>query len=111
VNGDGARTSRSFFARFAIPACRPRIAVPPQPDWSSSPAAAAYGEVGAVAQCIRAFNGALHGTADAHGARWINLGETTRRQAEAHEFAPDELHPSAKALDAWAAKIDRQLKP
>lgn len=84
-----------------------RVVVLPQPDWSRSPVAASFGEPAALAEAIARFNAALADEARASGATFVDLHSLMRRQADARMVAPDGLHPSAEAYDAWAAELAR----
>jgi lysophospholipase L1-like esterase len=82
-----------------------RVFVLPQPDWSRSPSAADFGDPAAIRAKIEAYNDALRAEAEAVGARWVDLFPRMRREAEAGMVAPDGLHPSAAAYDAWAEDL------
>jgi lysophospholipase L1-like esterase len=84
-----------------------RLLVLPQPDWSRSPAAAAFGDPRALGAQIQAYNEVLHTETTAVGARWVDLGPTMRRQADDHVVASDGLHPAARAYDEWAEELAR----
>ena len=88
-----------------------RVVVVPQPDWSRSPAAAAFGTPASIDAAIRAFNAAIAEEAEAAGASYVDLTPLMAHQAEARELAPDGLHPSAAAYDAWAEAVARAVPP
>jgi acyl-CoA thioesterase-1 len=77
----------------------------PQPDWSRSPVASAFGTPEQLIAKIRAFNGALAEEAAAHHASYIDLSKLMAEQADAKMIASDGLHPSAEAYDAWALEL------
>ena len=81
------------------------IVVLPQPDWARSPTAHGFGDVEALGAQIRGFNDALSTEAKLRGARFVDLGALMKHQADSAELAPDGLHPSAVAYDAWAAAL------
>jgi lysophospholipase L1-like esterase len=87
-----------------------RIVALPQPDWSRSPVAAAFGDPESLAGRIERYNAILREEALRVGARWVDLFPLMRRQAEEGEIAADGLHPSAAAYEAWAEKL-AELKP
>lgn len=81
----------------------------PQPDWSQSPAAAAFGTPEALGADIASFNAALKEEVDAFGARYVDLFPLMHQQAQSKMLAADGLHPNAKAYDEWAAELFKQL--
>ncbi len=81
----------------------------PQPDWSVSPSAAAFGTPDTLRARIVAFNAILREEVERAGGTYIDLFPLMRRQAEAGMFAPDGLHPSAEALAEWAAALEERL--
>jgi lysophospholipase L1-like esterase len=83
----------------------------PQPDWSLSPAGAAFGDPGDIARTIERFNLIAHEEAERRGSRYIDLFPLMRRQAQAAMLAADGLHPSAEAHAQWAEELDRVLIP
>jgi lysophospholipase L1-like esterase len=87
-----------------------RVVVLPQPDWSRSPSAAAFGTQEALAGSIARFNAGLAEEALATGAEWIDLAPLMREQAARGQLASDGLHPSADAYDAWAGELARKLR-
>ena len=90
-----------------VPRCH--VIALPQPDWSLSPAARAFGPPETIGATIRTFNAILREEAMARGARFVDLFPLMRRQADAHMLASDGLHPSAAAYEAWADEIGRAL--
>jgi lysophospholipase L1-like esterase len=74
----------------------------PQPDWSLSPAARAYGEAATVRASIEAFNAVMRAECERAGSRYVDLFPLMRRQAAAGMLATDGLHPSAEAHREWA---------
>jgi acyl-CoA thioesterase-1 len=83
----------------------------PQPDWSLSPAGAAFGDPRDIARTIERFNAIARDEAERAGARYIDLFGLMREQAQAAMLAPDGLHPSAEAHAQWAARLDAVLTP
>jgi lysophospholipase L1-like esterase len=77
----------------------------PQPEWSLSPAAAAFGDPAQIGADIVAFNTVLREETEKVGARYIDLYPLMHHQAETKMLARDGLHPSARAHDEWAAKL------
>lgn len=77
----------------------------PQPDWSRSPVAGSFGDRATLAASIATFNAALADEAKRAGARYVDLTPTMNAQIDAGHIAPDGLHPSAEAYDAWAAAL------
>lgn len=86
-----------------------RVVVLPQPDWSGSPAAAAFGSREALAKEIVLFNAVLAEEARARKLTFVDLWPLMRAQAASGQIASDGLHPSAEAYDAWAAELARAL--
>lgn len=86
-----------------------RVVVLPQPDWSRSPSASAFGPQPVIADAIGRFNAVLAEEARARGALWVDLSPLMRQQAIGGQLASDGLHPSADAYDAWAAELARVL--
>ena len=83
----------------------------PQPEWSSSPAAASFGDPQKLGADIVAFNAVLREETAAVGARYVDLFPLMHRQAEAKSLASDGLHPSARAHDEWAAALFEAIAP
>jgi lysophospholipase L1-like esterase len=88
-----------------------RIVALPQPEWSLSPAAAWFGDPKAIGADIVAFNEILRDEARAAGARYVNLYPLMHEEAVAKMLARDGLHPSARALDEWAAALYERIEP
>jgi lysophospholipase L1-like esterase len=88
-----------------------RIVALPQPEWSLSPAAAWFGDPAQTGADIVAFNAILRDEAHAGGARYVDLYPLMHREAEAKMLASDELHPSARAHEEWAAALYEQIEP
>jgi lysophospholipase L1-like esterase len=84
-----------------------RLAVLPQPDWSRSPAARAFGSPAGIGARIVRFNAILREEATRRGARFVDLWPLMRAHAERGELAGDGLHPSAAAHEAWAAALEQ----
>lgn len=80
----------------------------PQPDWSLSPAARAFGGAPEIHALIVEANGILRDETAAVGASYVDLFPLMESQARAGMIAGDGLHPSAAAYDAWAAELARQ---
>jgi lysophospholipase L1-like esterase len=91
----------------------PRAAVHalPQPDWSLSPAGAAFGAPEAIARSIERFNAIAREEAERATSRYVDLFPLMREQARAAMLAHDGLHPSAEAHAQWAERLDRILIP
>ena len=83
----------------------------PQPDWSLSPAGAAFGDPRDIARMIERFNDVARAEAERARARYVDLFPLMREQAQAAMFAPDGLHPSAEAHAQWAQRLDALLTP
>lgn len=85
------------------------VVVVPQPDWSLSPIASAFGTPAAIAASIATFNAILAEEAKAVGARFIDLFPLMHTQALAKMLASDGLHPSATAYDEWGAELAKRV--
>jgi lysophospholipase L1-like esterase len=83
----------------------------PQPDWSLSPAGAAFGDPRDIARTIERFNAIARDEAERRGSRYVDLFPLMRRQAQAAMLAADGLHPSAEAHAQWAERLDAVLGP
>ena len=79
----------------------------PQPDWSLSPTAAAFGTPQDLGARIREFNDILRVEVEAIGGRYVNLFTLMQQQARAGMVSEDGLHPTAAAYDAWAEELAR----
>ncbi len=86
-----------------------RVVVLPQPDWSLSPVASAFGSPSSIATKIESFNGILAEEAKAIGARFVDLFPLMRKQAQAGMIAKDGLHPSATAYDEWGEALSKSV--
>ena len=83
----------------------------PQPDWSLSPMAAAFGSEPALHAKIVAFNGVLRAETEHVDGVYVDLFPEMEAEAEAHRLASDGLHPSAVAYDAWAVSLAKAVAP
>lgn len=114
VRGSNEATYRSRMRRIheALRAGAPDAAVHalPQPDWSVSPAAAAYGAAATLARAIERANEIARDEAERARARYVDIFPLMREQARRGMLAPDGLHPSAEAHAEWAAAIDELLR-
>ncbi len=104
-----AQVGRIFeaLARAGVPSSR--VVALPQPDWSLSPTGQRFGPQAVIHAQIVAFNAALREVATGLGARYVDLFPLMERQGRAAMFAPDGLHPSAAAHDAWAEALSHEL--
>ncbi len=82
----------------------------PQPDWSLTAAAAAFGEPERIARTIERFNAIAREEAEAAGATYLDLFPLMRDQMRRGMTAPDGLHPSAEAYAGWAARLVELLR-
>ncbi|HEY0883222.1 MAG TPA: SGNH/GDSL hydrolase family protein [Archangium sp.] len=82
-----------------------RVYVLPQPDWSASPVAKAFGEPDELRARIEVYNGILAEEAKLAGAQYLDLFPLFIEQAKQGLVAPDGLHPSPKAYAAWAESL------
>jgi acyl-CoA thioesterase I len=83
----------------------PRVIVLPQPDWSLSPVASAFGAPAELHSRIVEFNQILkEETARARGD-FVDLFPLMEKEAALKMLASDGLHPSAAAYDAWARSL------
>jgi hypothetical protein len=85
-----------------------RIVTLPQPDWSRSPAALAFGDPAAIHARIVDANAILRDETVAAGGSYVDLFPLMESQAKIGMIAKDGLHPSADAYDAWAAELARR---
>jgi acyl-CoA thioesterase-1 len=85
-----------------------RVVTLPQPDWSLSPAAQAFGDPGALHARIVGANAILREETAIAGGTYVDLFPLMESQARAGMIAQDGLHPSAEAYDAWADALARQ---
>lgn len=86
-----------------------RVVVLPQPDWPKSPTGASFGGAAALHDQRKSFNAVLAEEARAKGAEWVDLVPLMDDQATKGLLAPDKLHPSREAYDAWAAEMARVI--
>jgi acyl-CoA thioesterase-1 len=86
-----------------------RVVALPQPDWSLSPVASAFGSPAELHAEIVSFNRILsEETALAH-AEYVDLFPLMESEASAKMLAADGLHPSAVAYDAWAEELTQRV--
>jgi lysophospholipase L1-like esterase len=111
VRGGTVEAYRANLRRIFDAVKGARVVVIPQPDWSRSPTAAAFGTPDQLVAKIRTFNTALAEEAAAHGASYVDLFPLMLKQADARMVATDGLHPSADAYDAWAAQLATTRSP
>lgn len=81
----------------------------PQPDWSLSPTASAYGSPAEQARQIERFNEIAREEVERFGGRYLDIFPLMRDQARRGMLAADELHPSAEAYAEWAEALDPLL--
>ncbi len=86
-----------------------RVWAIPQPDWSRSELAQAFGSPDALHAQIVLYNATLAEEVRAFGGKYVDLFALMEQQAAQKQVAPDGLHPSAVAHAAWAEKLDLQL--
>jgi len=111
VHGESAGEYRAQVRRIlaAIRAAGvKRVVTLPQPDWSKSPVARAFGEPAAIHARIVEANAILRDETAAAGGTYVDLFPLMESQAQAGRVARDGLHPSAEAYDAWAAELARR---
>lgn len=102
---DGYRANLEvIFKAIAVAKVR-RCFVLPQPDWSRSPAAEAFGEPDAIRARIEVYNATLAEEAKRAGCVYVDLFPLFVEQARQGLVAPDGLHPSPKAYAAWAEAL------
>jgi lysophospholipase L1-like esterase len=110
--GEYRRDLRRLLAAVLASGLPPaRLVVLPQPDWSQSPAARLFGRPDGIRAGIERFNAILREEATGVGARFVDLWPLMRAQAARGELAPDGLHPSAVAHEAWAAALEQAWSP
>ena len=81
----------------------------PQPDWSLSPAGAAFGEPAAIAAQIERFNAIAGEEAERAAGTYIDISPLMREQMRRGMLADDGLHPSAEAYAQWAEALRDRL--
>jgi lysophospholipase L1-like esterase len=106
-----AQLARIFDALSAAGVAPARVVTLPQPAWDLSPTGASFGDPAETGRAIAAFNDALRAVSAERGARYVDLTALFRAQAAQGLVAPDGLHPSAAAHEAWAAALDAALPP
>jgi acyl-CoA thioesterase-1 len=99
---------RRILERIAAAGVRAIVALP-QPDWSTSPAAEAFGSVSEMHGRIVEFNAVLREETVAVGGVFVDLFPLMQTQARARMIAGDGLHPSEEAYDAWALELTREV--
>ncbi len=110
VRGRGEATYRDalreIFAGLKLAGVEPRRTFAlPQPDWASSPVGRQFGDPTALRARIERYNQILAEEAKRAGARYVDLWPLLREQGKRGDFANDGLHPSADALEGWAAAL------
>ena len=101
---------KTIFAAIAKASVSPsNVIALPQPDWSRSPIAGDFGDRATLAASIATFNAALADEAKQAGFRYVDLTPTMNAEIDAGHIAPDGLHPSAAAYDAWAGALAAAL--
>jgi lysophospholipase L1-like esterase len=103
-----AQLRRIFAALASAGVVASRVWCLPQPDWSQSPIASAFGDRGVMHQEIAQYNAILADEAKRAGATYVDLWPEMQAEAKAGLIASDGLHPSAQAHDAWAAALAMQ---
>ncbi len=81
----------------------------PQPDWSKSPSARAFGQPAQLHAQIVLYNTILSEEVRAFGGKYFDLFPLMEEQAAQQLVASDGLHPSAAAYAAWADRLDPEL--
>ncbi len=98
---------KQIFAALAAAKVPPsRVFVLPQPDWSKSPVAEAFGDPVELLAKIKKYDAILSEEAKAAGARTVELFALMQDQAAKKMVAPDGLHPNAAAHAAWAERLE-----
>jgi len=83
----------------------------PQPDWSASPTASAFGKPDELRARIERFNAIIKEEAERGGGTYLDIFPLMRDQARNGMVAPDGLHPSREAHAQWAAALKPLLVP
>jgi len=83
----------------------------PQPDWSASPTARAFGKPDELRARIERFNAIIKEEAERGGGTYLDIFPLMRDQARNGMVAPDGLHPSREAHAQWAAALKPLLVP
>lgn len=102
---------RRIHQRIVANAPAARCFALPQPDWSLTPAGAAFGDPARIARTIERFNDIAREEAERAGARYVDIFPLMREQMRERMTAPDGLHPSAAAYAAWADALKDILRP
>lgn len=100
-----ADADRALTAAIDITGSRRRVIAIDIPDYSVSPAGAQFGDPSAIATQIDAFNRVVRRLAARRGVRFVSIVDISRRLG-AEGISGDGLHPSAKQLAEWAARIE-----
>jgi lysophospholipase L1-like esterase len=80
------------------------------PDWGVTPFAAKKDDK-KISEEINRFNAICESAATQNGVHFIDITEDTRKAKKDHSLlASDQLHYSAKAHAAWAAKVAAHIK-
>lgn len=111
VHGTTIEAYRANLKRIFDAVKGARVIAIPQPDWSRSPVASAFGTPAELFAKIKSWNGVLAEEAASHGATYIDLSKLMIEQADAKMLASDGLHPSADAYDAWAGEMSKSVSP
>jgi lysophospholipase L1-like esterase len=109
VRGRSPEDYRANLKRIFAALPKQGVVALPQPDWSRSPVAKAFGDPDALREQIVLYNRILSEEAKLAGARYVDLFPLMTRQAIAHDIAPDGLHPSAHAHLEWAEALVKDL--
>lgn len=104
-----AQLARIFDAIAAAGVAASRVVTIPQPDWARTPAGRSFGEPEATHARVVAFNAVLREVSVERGARYVDLFEVMVAQGRDEWIAPDGLHPDARAHDAWADALAREI--
>jgi acyl-CoA thioesterase-1 len=83
----------------------------PQPDWSLSPSARAFGTPDELRARIERFNAIIKEEAERSGGTYLDIFPLMRDQARKGMLASDGLHPSREAYAQWAAALAPLLRP
>ena len=81
------------------------ILVLPQPNWAASPVGQSFGSPTETRAGIEQFNAILAEETKEAGARYLDLWKLFLHEADLKWFAPDGLHPSARAYTEWAGEL------
>jgi acyl-CoA thioesterase I len=86
-----------------------RVIALPQPDWSLSPVASAFGSPTEIHAEIVAFNRVLAEETALARAEYVDVFPLMESEASAKMLAPDGLHPSSVAYEAWADELAQRV--